>query len=198
MTRGKHDVKVGMGIRINQMNVRAEGFQDGFWVIGGAWTSDKFAFAGSSMADLLLGMSSLRIHDQNLNGDITGRRWKLFRPFVQDDWRVNKNLTVNLGLAWGLATPISEAKGRMADYIPAATSYQWLIPSPGCTTALQAIATCKNSGAGAGVKIDYSPPAPRIGLAWKKFGSGETGGGAGFAIFHHCPGGNGGSGLVAR
>src|SRR2546429_6129703 len=91
------DLKVGMGIRINQMNVRAEGFQDGFWVIGGAWTSDKFAFAGSSMADLLLGMSSLRIHDQNLNGDITGRRWKLFRPFVQDDWRVNKNLTVNLG-----------------------------------------------------------------------------------------------------
>jgi hypothetical protein len=68
MTRGRHDVKVGMGIRINQMNVRAEGFQDGFWITSGAWT-------GSSMADLLLGMSSIRIHDQNLNGDITGRRW---------------------------------------------------------------------------------------------------------------------------
>jgi len=195
MTRGKHDVKVGMGIRINQMNVRAEGFQDGFWVIGGAWTSDKFAFAGSSMADLLLGMSSLRIHDQNLNGDITGRRWKLFRPFVQDDWRVNKNLTVNLGLAWGLATPISEAKGRMADFIPAATSYQWLIPSPGCTTALQAIATCKNSGAGAGINMDYSALEPRIGLAWKMFGSGETVVRAGYAIYHDSAWSMGAQGL---
>ena len=30
MIRGKHDIKVGGGIRINQMNVRAEGFQDDF------------------------------------------------------------------------------------------------------------------------------------------------------------------------
>ena len=28
MIRGKHDIKVGGGIRINQMNVRAEGLQD--------------------------------------------------------------------------------------------------------------------------------------------------------------------------
>jgi hypothetical protein len=28
--RGKRDINVGGGIRINQMNVRAEGFQDGF------------------------------------------------------------------------------------------------------------------------------------------------------------------------
>jgi len=195
MTRGKHDVKVGMGIRINQMNVRAEGFQDGFWVIGGAWTGDNFNFPGSSMADLLLGMSSLRIHDQNLSGDITGRRWKVFRPFVQDDWRVNKNLTVNLGLAWALATPISEAKGRMADFIPTATSYHWLIPSPGCTTALQAIATCTNSGAGAGINMDKSALEPRIGLAWKMFGSDKTVVRAGYAIYHDAAWSMGAQGL---
>lgn len=188
MTRGKHDVKVGMGIRINQMNVRAEGFQDGFWEPSGAWT-------GSSMADLLLGMSSLRIHDQNLNGDITGRRWKVFRPFVQDDWRVNKDLTVNLGLAWALATPISEAIGRMANFIPTATSYQWLIPSPGCTTALQAIATCTNSGAGAGINMDNSALEPRIGLAWKMFGRDKTVLRAGYAIYHDAAWSMGAQGL---
>ncbi len=32
--RGKHDFKVGIDIRANQMNVGAEAFQDGFWIPG--------------------------------------------------------------------------------------------------------------------------------------------------------------------
>jgi len=189
MIRGKHDIRIGGGIRINQMNVRAEGFQDGFWVVGGAWT-------GSSMADMLMGLSSLRIHDQNFNGDITGRRWKLFRPFVQDDWRVNKDLTLNLGLAWALATPISEAAGRHADFIPSPTGYQWLIPSPGCTAELQAIAQCQQYvGPGAGIKMDFTALEPRIGAAWKVFGSDKTVLRGGYAIYHDSAWSMGAQGL---
>jgi len=192
MIRGKHDIRVGGGIRINQMNVRAQGFQDGFWVIGGAWSSDNFNIAGNSMADVLLGLSSIRIHDQNFNGDITGRRWKLFRPFVQDDWRITRSLTLNLGLAWALATPISEAHGRMADFLPTPTSYQWLIPSPGCTTALQ---PCTNVGAGAGVNMDLSALEPRFGFAWKVFGSDKTVLRGGYSIYHDSAWSMGGQGL---
>ena len=189
MIRGKHDIKVGGGIRINQMNVRAEGFQDGFWIVSGNWT-------GSSMADMLMGLASLRIHDQNFNGDITGRRWKLFRPFVQDDWRVNRDLTLNLGLAWALATPISEANGRMANFIPTATSYQWLIPTPGCTAELQALAQCQPYvGSGAGVKMDFTAFEPRIGAAWKVLGSDKTVVRAGYAIYHDSAWSMGAQGL---
>jgi len=76
MIRGKHDIKVGVGIRANQMNVKTKGFQDGFWTLSGFWSGDP-------EADLLLGLTSLAIHDQTFKGPTTGRRWKIFRPFVR-------------------------------------------------------------------------------------------------------------------
>jgi hypothetical protein len=184
--RGKHDIKVGGGIRINEMNVRAEGFQDGFYFDGGFATGD-------ASANILTGFGDGYTHDQNFNGDITGRRWKLFRPFVQDDWRFNKDLTLNLGLAWAMATPISEAANRMADFIPnAAGGYQWLIPGNGCTAALQ---PCTKVGSSAGIQMDWEALEPRIGLAWKVLGSDKTVARAGYAIYHDSAWSQGAQGL---
>ncbi len=119
LIRGKHDIKVGMGIRANQMNVQTEGFQDGYWIITGLWTND-------AVADFLLGLPSLAIHDQTFGGTTTGRRWKIFRPFVQDDWRITRSLTLNLGFAWNLTTPTSEVDNRQTDFNPA----NWTVPDP--------------------------------------------------------------------
>jgi hypothetical protein len=173
MIRGNHDINVGFAFRANQMNVLAEGFADGYWIFTGLWT-------GEPMADFLLGLPSLALHDQTFNGNVTGRRWKLSRPYVQDDWRVTKNLTLNLGLAWAMVTPISEAANRQADFNPA--NGQFLIAG-------------QNVGADAGIKMDWTALEPRVGVAWKPFGSQTTVVRGGYAIFHDSSWNQGAQGL---
>jgi hypothetical protein len=155
------------------MNTRTEGFQDGFWTLSGAWTGDP-------EADLLLGLTSLAIHDQTFKGPTTGRRWKIFRPFVQDDWRLTKNITLNLGLAWNLTTPTSEVDNRQADFNPA--TGQFLIAGQGADKY-------------AGIQFYKTAFEPRIGLAWKPRGSEKTAIRAGYAIYHDSSWNQGAQGL---
>jgi len=173
MVRGRHNIRVGASIRANELNTVAVGFPNGFWVISGLWTGDP-------AADLLTGLTSLAIHDQEFGGSNTGRRWKLYRPFVQDDWRVTSNLTLNLGLAWALVTPVTEVGNRQSDFDPA--TGEFLIPGV-------------NAGASAGIQMDKTALEPRLGVAWKPFGKSETVIRGGYAIYHDSSWNMGAQGL---
>jgi hypothetical protein len=183
MTRGKHEIKVGGSVRIQQMNVETNAFQDGFFI--------NTFFAGDPVAAMLLGQVGGAIHDQTFTGATTGRRWKLFRPFIQDDWRVTPNLTLNLGLAWAFVTPISEAHDRQANFD--FNSGKFLVAGPTSATANCAI--CVHSDSHVGIKLDKRAYEPRIGLAWKPFGSNNTAIRAGYAIFHDSSWNQGAQGL---
>lgn len=180
MIRGKHDIRIGGEVRANQLNVLTNAFQDGFYVFSSLWSASGTGGGGNNAADFLLGFPSVGLHDQTFRGATTGRRWKLFRPYIQDDWRVTKNLTVNLGLAWAFVTPITESENRYAnfDFQTGVT----LIPGV-------------NSDARVGVQLDKRALEPRIGLAWKPFGSQKTAVRAGYAIFHDSSWNQGGQGL---
>src|SRR5437588_737146 len=108
MIRGKHHFRIGGQVRAQQMNVETNAFQDGFFI--------NFGLTGDAAADLLLGELGGGIHDQTFFGATTGRRWKMFRPFIQDDWRVTNALTVTLGLDWAIVTPITEEANRQANF----------------------------------------------------------------------------------
>jgi hypothetical protein len=188
----KHDLRVGLDLRGNQMNVGSEAFQDGFWLIGnfGNYTgiscappacATAISSPGNSEADFLLGFTGGGIHDQTYDGAVTGRRWKVIRPFVADDWRIASSLTLNLSLAWDLTTPITEEHGRMADYIP--------------TTNQLLIANQNGVGASAGINMDWTGLEPRIGGAWKVMGSEKTVLRAGYAMYHDSAWSQGAQGL---
>jgi hypothetical protein len=155
------------------LNTIAVGFPNGFWGVFGGFTGD-------ASADLLTGWAAFAIHDQEFGGGNTGRRWKLYRPFVQDDWRIHKNLTLNIGLAWAIVTPQTEVGNRQADFDPATGKF--LIPG-------------QNAGSSAGINTDWTALEPRLGAAWKPFGRGNTVVRGGYAIYHDSSWNQGAQGL---
>jgi len=183
MIRGRHNIRFGLGVRFNQMNVMTNGFQDGFFIVNNGFT-------GNNLADLLLGQPFGAIHDQTFYGATTGRRWKMYRPFVQDDWRVTSDLTLNIGLAWALVTPITEAQNRQANFNFATLQYfvSGNAPFNGCTN-------CVRSGSASGIQFDKTALEPRIGIAWKPFGSSNTVVRAGYSIYHDSGWSQGAQGL---
>ncbi len=184
LIRHKHEFRFGLDFRANQMNVGTEAFQDGFWIIGNGGNFTGLSSAnvgGNAEADYLLGITGLAIHDQTFNGPVTGRRWKIYRPFIEDDWRVTSSLVLNLGLAWDMTTPITEADGRLANYVPA--------------TGQLLIANQNGVSGSAGVKMDWTALEPRIGGTWKVMGSEKTVLRAGYALYHDSGWSQGAQGL---
>jgi hypothetical protein len=185
VVHGKHEIRAGLGFRAEEMNIRNNAFQDGFVVNVGSATGDN-------IADLLLGsMGVFAAHDQTFLGATTGRRWKLFRPFVQDNWRVTPNLTVNLGFAWALATPVTEEANRQANFDVA--SLKWFVPanSPG----ISGCTACVPTNGRVGIQFDKTALEPRIGFAWKPMGSEKTAIRGGYGIVHDSAWNQGGQGL---
>jgi len=178
LIRGKHEIRTGIDLRANQMNVGTNAFGSGYWLVGGFG-----AFTGNPEADLLMGIAGGAIHDQTYDGAISGRRWKIYRPFVEDDWRITPSLTLNLGLAWDMTTPIVEEHNRMADYIPSATGGTLLIAGQNGVSR------------SAGINMYWGGYEPRLGATWKIAGSDKTVLRLGFGTYHDSSWNQGAQGL---
>jgi hypothetical protein len=79
--------------------------------------------------------------------------------FVQDDWRVKKNLTINYGLRYEFSTVMKEAHNLLGNFDPNST-----------TGLIQA----GINGVSGPYNPDHTNFAPRVGFAWDVTGQGST------------------------
>src|ERR1700722_5436567 len=153
-THGKHSLKFGFAFErdpYSRFSETAPGGQFFFSSLQNFLTNVPSKFQGTNPATL----------------PTFGFRQSLFGGYLQDDWRVRSNLTVNLGLRYEMVTVPSEVQNRLANLVD--------LTSPTIRLGQQ-----------------FSNPTlrnfePRVGFAWDPFKDGRTAVRGGFGMFDSLP-----------
>ncbi|HEV2912503.1 MAG TPA: carboxypeptidase-like regulatory domain-containing protein [Pyrinomonadaceae bacterium] len=160
VVRGNKTLKFGGELRVRQnqpatAGANAKGQYQYGSTNGGFLTGNYGAIpigpldAGSSYANLLLGNPPAHV-DRSVPGGPYYLSGKEISFFVQDDWKVNADLTLNLGLRYDIFTPYTERFDRQLNFVPEQSA---LIRAGG--------------GIPRGLReTDKNNFGPRIGFAW--------------------------------
>lgn len=100
---GRHTVKFGASVLRSQNNIFNIRNEIGNYAFNARYTGD-------SVADFLLGMASS--YDWSTRIQVDLRAWNM-ASYVQDDWKINEKLTVNLGLRYEVTLPYLDKRDRM-------------------------------------------------------------------------------------
>ena len=164
LSRGKHTFTLGGLYSRNDTSTSTQQNGRGTFNFTGQATSELGANGlplqgtGSDFADFLLGMPQSASIQYSPAMYFTQNNWT---GYVLDDWKVNANLTLNLGLRYEFFAPLQEKYGEMAnlDIAPGFSSVAVVAPS---------VAGPYSGAFPAGlINPDYRNFSPRVGLAWK-------------------------------
>jgi len=155
LTKGNHSVKFGVSLERIRDNILADSDPAG-------------EFSLNSLADFLTNAAfSL---SAAVPGTVTERgfRQTILGAYLQDDWHLRPNLTINLGVRYEMATVPTEVQGKLS------TLRHLTDSTPHLGSPLWSNSTLRNF-------------EPRIGFSWDPFKSGKTSVSGGFGIFDVLP-----------
>jgi Carboxypeptidase regulatory-like domain len=109
ITHGKHTVKVGFQYFRDRLNTYYSGNNGTLGIFNFTGT-----YTGSPDADFWLGDASS--NGRGIVGGTWGQRSNTYGAYVQDDWRVSPNLTLNIGLRYQAHTPWGEVHGQQTNF----------------------------------------------------------------------------------
>ena len=152
-TKGRHTIKMGANFEHILYNINEPNKPNGGWVFASinAFVTGNLSSPTTSFQADFPGTDTFR-----------SERNSIFGAYIQDDFRMRPNLTINLGLRYEMATMVDEVHNRIAN-LRSLTDPSVTLGGP-----------------------YYNPPkagnfSPRIGFAWDPFKDGKTSirGGAG-------------------
>ncbi len=146
---GNHSFKFGTDLHWQRSDILGGNSSHGDFTFNGTYT-------GISLADFLLGTASGGTLSTQLVGEM---RFRNYMFFVEDDWKVTRKLTVNLGLRYEFNTPWYEKHNNMDTLV--------LNPGPAFGT-IQAAGYCGSSLSCRGLtQLNLHNIGPRLGMAYQ-------------------------------
>ena len=164
--KGNHNLKMGVEYNLVRTSRRTIQAANGDFTFNGV-------HSGTGFADFLLDQPQ-RIRLGNIPGKANAgtypdfEYWRL-HPYLQDEWKVTPNLTLNLGIRWEYNSPFVDDRGESRNFDMGTAE---LFPAPGVArVALNTVS-----------KANF---APRFGIAWRPLGGTDFVIRTGYGIFYN-------------